>query len=659
MKLPLGRLGVLLIFLMLVATAGTVLALASPATLGVAYASPQSLLVSSVLPAAPSQDRFFVTEWSTGQPVEITAVLVRTAEHCLVYVQQGRTVHDAVLDSLVESFDQVIYPTLTQLYGPIPNPGIDGDPRVVLLIYPFNKDGLYGYFYPGDIDPTAWPGPSNRKELISLNLSTVIYDQERAKATAAHELVHMICYYNDFMLDPAPFKTREATWLEEGLAMFSEIAIGQAAGLTPEVRSFASYPVKNLTRWEGGFLSDYGASLVFVVALAENLGLDVLSGLVSEPKDGIAGIEAVLAARPQPLDFASLFETFVVSNFLDGRVGSAPPQGYDAIDIAAASTPLLGPQPVVGAADAPSFGALYLELSETSEDAFVSVVIDGQDGAPLRAALLSWDASTNPRAFEVTPISFSAQTVGGSAAAPTGFRRHALAIWALGREGVQESFRFQYCFGAQDPQVPLFLDVGASHIFYPYIKDLGKRGVISGLEVPPSSGLFYFLPDAPVLRAQFAKIVMEACGLHSPEMDLSRPPTFRDVKPTYDSYGNPLAYPYDYVEEAAQYGIVRGFDNGLFGPWEPITRIQLVRMLLRAAEAAGKPIPSYRGSEAIFADVTYQSPMYKEVMTAYAAGITSGSRGPDGRLYFRPWAEATRGQVSKMASVLLALLEEE
>ena len=63
-----------------------------------------------------------------------------------------------------------------------------------------------------------------------------------------------------------------------------------------------------------------------------------------------------------------------------------------------------------------------------------------------------------------------------------------------------------------------------------------------------------------------------------------------------------MAYPFDYVEEAAAAGIVLG-SNGLFHPGDPITRIQLVRMILRTAAAAGHPFAPYSGTETVFADV--------------------------------------------------------
>lgn len=608
--------------------------------------------------AAPLEgevQQFWVTDWGTGRVVQIPAVLSRIGEHCLVYVQQGRTVYDGALTALVTGFDTVTYPTLVSLFGSEPNPGIDGDPRTVLLIYPFNKPGVFGYFYPGDVDPQRWPGPSNQRELISLDLATVIYDHEKAVATAAHEFVHMVCYYRDYMLDPSSAKSREAEWLEEGLAMYAEVACGQGAGTAPEVQSFAATPSKNLTRWEGGFLSDYGAGLVFVNHLVENLGQDILRLLVDEWQDGIAGVNAALTRSGSALTFEALFRSFVLANYLDGRVGPDPPFGYRALDIMAASTTLTGLQPMVGQGSAPAYGAVYLELGEIPFDATVCAVIDGADGAPLRAALVIWDPTVGATAFDVHDFELNASTAGGSVVAAPGHRRYSLVVWGLGAEGVLASHSFRYSFGVKQSDAPLFLDVSGNHTFGPFVYDLASRGVASGYQLPPGSDLWYFRPDETVTRAQFAKMVTGAVGLHTVEIDASATPTYRDVKLALDSSGNPDPYPFDYVEEAAAAGIVRGYANGLFEPWEPITRIQLVRMILRAAAATGHPLAAYSGLP-VFADLSPTNPLYADVMAAYGAGIVSGSRGVDQRLYFRPWDQATRGQVAKMLSQLLSVI---
>ena len=80
-------------------------------------------------------------------------------------------------------------------------------------------------------------------------------------------------------------------------------------------------------------------------------------------------------------------------------------------------------------------------------------------------------------------------------------------------------------------------------------------------------------------------------------------------------------------------------------------------MITRGAAAAGKPLPVYTGSAKVFADVPASHPLYREVMTAYTAGIFGGSVGQDGRLYFYPYSAAARNHVAKMTANLIEYLE--
>ena len=90
--------------------------------------------------------------------------------------------------------------------------------------------------------------------------------------------------------------------------------------------------------------------------------------------------------------------------------------------------------------------------------------------------------------------------------------------------------------------------------------------------------------------------------------------------------------------------------GGAFFPNSDIKRAHLVLMITRGARAAGKPLPLYTGNTKVFADVPVSHPYYKEIMTAYTAGILSGSTGTDGRLYFRPDSPASRNHVAKMTA---------
>ena len=183
-----------------------------------------------------------------------------------------------------------------------------------------------------------------------------------------------------------------------------------------------------------------------------------------------------------------------------------------------------------------------------------------------------------------------------------------------------------------------FADVPVSNTFYEPITVLAAAGVVSGY----TDGLFY--PANPVTRAQFTKIITLALDVHTPEIDNLSDPTFYDVAYTGGEY------PFDFVEEAAALGIIKGFGDGSFSPGANVTRLQLALMLVRAG-GDGLETPSV-GYTCPFGDV----PAYarESVGVAYYNGLLSGKTATR----FDPYGSATRGQVAKMVYGLIEALKQ-
>ncbi|MHB1343352.1 MAG: S-layer homology domain-containing protein [Thermoleophilia bacterium] len=591
-----------------------------------------------------------------GRRVSLVASVRFVGDDSVIYVEKGRSIPIALISSLAGTIDDVIYPRLTSALGEEPKPGIDGSSRLVVLVYDFGDPQLSGYFDPGDIDPVSPGHPeSNHREMFYLNASTLLGDPAKAAAAASHEFAHMILYYRDFMLDPSSSREAEARWVEEGIAMYAESLAGYGTQARDYLRSFELQSNKNLTLW-GRLLNDYGASLAFVSYLVERVGPGFLRELVAQPLDGIAGIDATLEARGDSFDtYASIFDEWVIADFLDDRGPAAPPYVHGALDLAVEPVVVGGAAPWVGDAVVENQAAVYLDLPPTSSAATIRVVVDGQDVAPLRAALMSWDSGGSAGPM-VTFFEMQAVLNGGTIVVAPGYDRHTLAVWARGPESADLAYTFRYS-AAVDPVGDVqFLDVGGDHPFFPYIDLLRTMGVVSGRQIPVGSGLWFYRSDERVLRAQFAKMAVMAVGLHTDEVELLGAPSFSDVPVRLDGGGRPEAYPFDYVEEAASAGIVRGYTDGTFRPYADMMRIHLVRMILRAAAAGGSPFVPYDGTESVFADVPPDSPMYVDVMTAYTYGIMSGSLS-GGVRSFDAWGSATRGHVAKMTANLVALLD--
>jgi FtsP/CotA-like multicopper oxidase with cupredoxin domain len=192
-------------------------------------------------------------------------------------------------------------------------------------------------------------------------------------------------------------------------------------------------------------------------------------------------------------------------------------------------------------------------------------------------------------------------------------------------------------FAVSTEPPPSFPDVPEDHRFHDAIIFLAERGIVQGYE----NGLFG--PEDHLLRAQIAKIAAIAFGLHDDDIDNQNDPTFPDVD--YDGD----VYPFDYVEEAAEGGLVLGFTDGTFGPWKTLTRIQLLRILVRGAgDSLEQPPADYQLS---FTDIAPE-----DVQTVELAKFNELIDGKSATI-FAPYEPATRGHVAKILYNILLQMD--
>jgi hypothetical protein len=120
--------------------------------------------------------------------------------------------------------------------------------------------------------------------------------------------------------------------------------------------------------------------------------------------------------------------------------------------------------------------------------------------------------------------------------------------------------------------------------------------------------------------------------------------TFSDVHPT-DYFYIPVQY-------LACHGVISGYADGTFRPYANTTRGQMVKIVVNAFNTPGYSPPNTN----TFADVLPSNPFFVFIEAAAHANIVSGYAcgGPgepcdaQNRPYFRPFADVTRGQLSKI-----------
>ena len=162
-----------------------------------------------------------------------------------------------------------------------------------------------------------------------------------------------------------------------------------------------------------------------------------------------------------------------------------------------------------------------------------------------------------------------------------------------------------------------FKDVSTGYTFYDEVVYLSSKGYISGY------GDGTFRPNDTVTRAQAAIIIGRALGLNGEPKNTN----FTDVTSSVTGSG--------YIASAVERGIISGFTDGTYRPYQPVTRGQMAIFLNRAYTLT-------TGQANSFTDVSPNMAAYQSILNVSTNGIASGYS--DGT--YRPDQAVTRGQFS-------------
>ena len=162
-----------------------------------------------------------------------------------------------------------------------------------------------------------------------------------------------------------------------------------------------------------------------------------------------------------------------------------------------------------------------------------------------------------------------------------------------------------------------FKDVSPNYTFYNEVLYLSSQEIIYGF----SDGTFK--PNDTVTRAQAAIMIGRALDLNGNQRDT----TFRDVTSNVTGSG--------YIAAAVEKGIISGFSDGTYRPYQPVSRGQMAIFLNRAFTLS-------IGQTNSFSDVSSNMAAYQSILNVAADGIASGYS--DGT--YRPDLAVTRGQFS-------------
>lgn len=170
-----------------------------------------------------------------------------------------------------------------------------------------------------------------------------------------------------------------------------------------------------------------------------------------------------------------------------------------------------------------------------------------------------------------------------------------------------------------------------------FVTTLEVRGIVNG----DDRGLF--APDAPLTRAQLAKMLTVALGYEAEAEGLRQLPSrFRDVPAWHWARG--------YVELVAELGLAAGYPGGFFAPDEPVSRAEFALIAVRAAGLADRAPMEADQPTGYADDALIPGWARGAVRAARAEGLLYGT--PDGR--FHPDRPVTRAEGATLVYRLMA-----
>ena len=285
-------------------------------------------------PAVGDVHIFNTMNLASNQPLRIRAALKKIGVHCYVFVEQGRSVKEDVLNRIVAHFDRKIHPEVNSMFGDEFSPGIDGDKRITLLLLdikdsydPANgrRGFTAGYFNAQDEFSRSKNPQSNQREMLYLDIYPGDPASTKFLSVIAHEFQHMVQWHHD---------PKEFDWVDESLSQLASFLCGY--GHPPQVMSFVRSPHNNLCAWSPeNTLANYGQVYLWAYYIATHISSTderrraFVRKMVEQKSQGLSGLNAAIKKQGIKNNVANLFRSFCLANYLnDSRIARGA-YGYD------------------------------------------------------------------------------------------------------------------------------------------------------------------------------------------------------------------------------------------------------------------------------------------------------------------------------------------
>jgi len=268
---------------------------------------------------AASFERSFYTEpkYDENGLSIIETQLIKTTNKFYIYAQKDwyqklepiqKQELDNKLNEITNIFEYQFYPKITSLLTTEEIPGVDNDPRLIVVLEKIRKEAG-GYTRSIDSLPKSMVYNSNEGQIIFLNAEAVLKNSSSVSLYyLAHEFTHLITL---------KVKPKIEVWLAELLSEFSATLLNNdfSSSLTKK-RALQFFPINNLNfnLWqEKG--SDYGRVYLMALYLKEQFSEEIFKDILFSSKNDILALEEALKKRG--IDIDDFFLNFLITNILN------------------------------------------------------------------------------------------------------------------------------------------------------------------------------------------------------------------------------------------------------------------------------------------------------------------------------------------------------
>jgi hypothetical protein len=279
-------------------------------------------------PTVLGEGSFWAVNFTTTGYYVVNAAKVGEGVNCYVYLENGQTASQSAINAIITQFDTAIYTNLNTNFGSEPNPGIDNDPKIYIVLLNVADGftpGTSNSFIAGYFDSRSeflLPN-SNQKEILFMNINPATrVDPSGTEffATIAHEFQHMIHWEQKSHLR----NIVDDTWLDEAMSQVARTY----CGFGPDYFSILAYerdPNQSLINFDDTSLGNYGMVYLWAQYVKDRVGNNIFQTMLQNNLTGMNSVNAALSAAGYPRDFTGLFRDWAMANFFgDGTTVPAP-----------------------------------------------------------------------------------------------------------------------------------------------------------------------------------------------------------------------------------------------------------------------------------------------------------------------------------------------